>query len=288
MLVEVEIYRDYLSRLPISDHTRRNYLLRVRRYLEWLNEMPDGAKALIDPVERNFAVQEYKVWLLNKGSAANTLNSILAAVDNFYLFKGIGPAKVRRQALPSQAPRALEPDEQKRLLKVIAQSKSLRNKSIALIMLYCGLRIGELCQLNIGDVILTARKRELIVRCGKGAKRRSVPINSELAEHLREYLASLSSSAEAPLLTSQKGNRLSTQGIDYLIRTFGKDSGVEFSSHALRHTCITRLVRAGVDIITVSEIAGHSRLESSRRYSLPTEAVKIGAMERLVDGSAQG
>jgi integrase/recombinase XerC len=55
----------------------------------------------------------------------------------------------------------------------------------------------------------------------------------------------------------------------------------------LRHTCITKLVRAGVDIVTVAEIAGHSRLETSRRYSMPTEAVKAAAMERLNYGSTQ-
>jgi integrase/recombinase XerC len=48
---------------------------------------------------------------------------------------------------------------------------------------------------------------------------------------------------------------------------------------------LTRLVRAGVDIVTVAEIAGHSRLETSRRYSLPTEAVKIAAMEKLLNDS---
>ena len=153
-------------------------------------------------------------------------------------------------------------------------------------MLNCALRIGELNQLNVGDLILTARKREVVVRCGKGTKRRTVPINSELAEVLREYLAGLPADPDAPLFVSQKGNRLSVQGIDYVIRAFGRDAGIDFSAHNLRHSCLTRLIRCGVDIVTVAEIAGHSRLETSRRYSLPTEAVKVSAMERLVDGSA--
>ena len=285
MFTEIESYKNYLDRLPISRHTRRNYLLRVRRYVEWL-EQSGSMKALIDPVERDFAVQDYKSWLLRGGASANTLNSILASIDNFYLFNKLGPAKVKRLDLPAHAPRALEPDEQRRLLKQIAQCKSLRNKAIALIMLNCALRIGELNQLNVGDLILTARKRELVVRCGKGTKRRTVPINSELAEVLREYLADLPADPDAPLFLSQKGNRLSVQGIDYVIRAFGRDAGIDFSAHNLRHSCLTRLIRCGVDIVTVAEIAGHSRLETSRRYSLPTEAVKVSAMERLVDGSA--
>lgn len=282
---ELEDYKCYLDRMPVSIHTRRNYLLRVRSFLEWL-EHSGVEGATIDPVERDFAVHDYKNHLLQRGSAASTLNSVLAAIDNFYIYIGMGPAKVKRQDLPSQAPRALEPEEQRRLVKVIAQSKSLRNRSIALIMLHCGLRISELAQLDVGDVILSARKRELVVRCGKGTKRRVVPINSELAEVLRDYLASAPRGPEAPFFLSQKGNRLSVQAIDYVIRSFGRDAGIDFSSHCLRHTCLTRLVRAGVDIVTVAEIAGHSRLETSRRYSLPTAAVKIAAMEKLANGPA--
>ena len=285
---ELDQYRDYLSRLPVSPHTRRNYLGRVRQYLGWLAGNPDGEKALVDPVERDFAVHDYKMRLLQSGRSSYTVNAVLAALDNFHQYKGIGPAKVQRQDLPAQAPRALEPEEQRRLLKVIAQSKSHRNRVVALIMLHCGLRISEVRQLNIGDIALSARRHELVVRCGKNAKRRVVPINTDLAGSMREYLSSVSGTdPEAPLFTSQKGNRLSVQAIDQIVRQFGRDSGVEFSSHSLRHTCLTRLIRAGIDIVTVAEIAGHSRLETSRRYSLPTEAVKTSAMEKLSYGAAQ-
>ena len=72
------------------------------------------------------------------------------------------------------------------------------------------------------------------MRCGKGTKRRTIPINSELAEVLREYVASLPADPDAHC-SSQKGNRLSVQGIDYVIRAFGRDAGIDFSAHNLRH-----------------------------------------------------
>jgi integrase/recombinase XerC len=288
MLNEIDQYREYLSRLPVSPHTRRNYLGRVKLYLGWLSGSPDCEKALSEPIERDFAVHDYKVSLLQLGRSSYTVNAVLSALDNFYLYKGIGAAKVRRQDLPVQAPRALEAEEQRRLLKVIAQSHSARNKAIALIMLHCGLRISEVRQLNFSDIALTARKHELVVRCGKNDKRRVVPINTDLAVSMREYFSSVGRpDPETQLFTSQKGNRLSVGAIDQIVRRFGRDAGVEFSSHSLRHTCITKLVRAGVDIVTVAEIAGHSRLETSRRYSMPTEAVKAAAMERLNYGSTQ-
>jgi site-specific recombinase XerD len=49
----------------------------------------------------------------------------------------------------------------------------------------------------------------------------------------------------------------------------GVDAQLELSAHVLRHTCLTNLVRAGNDLALIAEIAGHKRLETTRRYSLP-------------------
>jgi integrase/recombinase XerC len=279
MLNEYELH---LSRLPISDHTRRNYLLRVRQYLTWLEQSADGKQALVDPIDRDMAVREFKCWLMQKGKKSTTVNSVLAAVDNFYLFNGLGASKVRRQELPKLAPRALEADEQYRLLKALAKADSIRNRAMAMLMLHCGLRISEVRGLNVSDVLLTARKRELIVRCGKNDKRRSIPINRDAAEVLQEFLAGNQiGHGETPLFVSQKGNRLSSQAIDHVIRAFGQEAGINLSSHRLRHTCLSRLIRLGIDVVTVAEIAGHSRLETTRRYSLPGADVMIAALEKL-------
>jgi integrase/recombinase XerC len=61
----------------------------------------------------------------------------------------------------------------------------------------------------------------------------------------------------------------------------GQDSGLNISAHTLRHTCITNLVRNGNDLVLVAEIAGHKRLETTRRYSLPTAQDREAAMEGL-------
>lgn len=275
-------YEAYLARLPFSRHTRRNYALRVKRFLIWLEDLPDGAKALSEPVERDFVVHEYKNYLLRSGCAANTVNSTLAAMDNFYLYIGIGPAKIKRQELPKQSPRALDKDEQRRFIRAVAGSKSVRNQAIAILMLHCGLRISETAQLNNCDVVLTARKREVTIRCGKNSKHRTVPVNKDAAEVLQQYIDERQKAdPEAPLFLSQKGTRLSLQSIDYLIRQLGKEATLELSAHALRHTFITKLVRANVDIVAIAELAGHGRIETTRRYSLPSQEVMLEAVERL-------
>jgi len=61
----------------------------------------------------------------------------------------------------------------------------------------------------------------------------------------------------------------------------GEEVDVAVSAHTLRHSCLTNLVRRGHDLVLVAEIAGHKRLETTRRYSLPTEGDREAAMESL-------
>ena len=90
---------------------------------------------------------------------------------------------------------------------------------------------------------------------------------------------------DEPLFKSKLGNRMSTSAIDHLIRQFARETGVEMSCHTFRHTMIRSLVKMGIDICTVAEIAGHSRLETTRRYSLPSANDKLLAVEKLDYGA---
>ena len=59
------------------------------------------------------------------------------------------------------------------------------------------------------------------------------------------------------------------------------EAHVAFSAHILRHTFATNLIRQGTDLVLVAELTGHARLETVRRYSLPTEADLQAAIEAL-------
>ncbi len=67
------------------------------------------------------------------------------------------------------------------------------------------------------------------------------------------------------------------------MRRLGEEANLELplSAHVLRHTCMTNLVRAGNDLVLVAEIAGHKRLETTRRYSLPSQTDREAAMEGI-------
>ena len=85
-----------------------------------------------------------------------------------------------------------------------------------------------------------------------------------------------------PMRRKRKGQRLSARAVDLAVRRLGRAADVSLSAHTLRHTCLTGLVRAGHDLVLVAELAGHSRLETTRRYSLPSDTDRQAAMDALV------
>jgi integrase/recombinase XerC len=75
---------------------------------------------------------------------------------------------------------------------------------------------------------------------------------------------------------------MSARAVDLVLRRLALDAHLQLSAHTLRHTCLTNLVRSGADVVLVAEIAGHRRLDTTRRYSLPSQADKDAALEAVL------
>jgi integrase/recombinase XerC len=191
---------------------------------------------------------------------------------------------VRREELPARAPKALSEEQQRRLLRMCDRVPA-RDRAIVVVLLYTGLRLAELVALDVEDVRLSARKGLVVVRSGKGDAYREVPLNAlvrqVLAEEWLEERPKLAAECERALFVGRSGRRLSKRSVDDVVRGLGKDAGVRLSAHLLRHTFLTRMVRQGSDLVLVAELAGHRRLETTRRYSLPSDADRLLAVERL-------
>ena len=152
-----------------------------------------------------------------------------------------------------------------------------------MLMLFTALRISEAVALDVDDVRITTRKGVLAVM-GKGEMQREVPLNALVRQVLDEWLEQrsvLAREGERALWISRTGGRLSARSADRDVRMVAAGAGLELSAHTLRHTCLTGLVRRGNDLVMVAELAGHQKLETTRRYTLPSAADRQRAVEDL-------
>jgi site-specific recombinase XerD len=278
-------YVAWLEGRPLAARSRQAYGHQVRRYLTWLGDRsPVDGDPLADEAARDWAVRDYKRHLkaVERWKPAS-VNLALAALDSFYTQIGLGRPVVRREELPARAPRALTEEQQRRLLRM-AERASARDRAIVVTLLYTGLRLAELVALDPGDVRLSARKGVVVVRSGKGDAYREVPLNALVRQVLEEWLGErkrLAAEGERAVFVGRGARRLSKRSVDDVVRGLGEDAGVKLSAHVLRHTFLTRMVRQGSDLVLVAELAGHRRLETTRRYSLPSDADRLLAVERL-------
>lgn len=281
-------YERWLQKQPLSENTKRTYRTRARGFFEYLAATPaEYGDPLADEHARDYAARDYKSHLKTVGRAKpSSVNLSLAAIDSFYRFLGMGKPDVGREELPGVAPGALSPEEQKRFLRAVERSDSARDQAIARTLFFAGLRVSELVGLDTSDVTISARKGRVIVRSGKGDAYREVALNAEAREALDRWLAEreeFPGADSSALFLNLRGRRLSSRAVDLIVRKLGKEAAIEkpVSAHVLRHTCMTNLVRNGNDLVLVAEIAGHKRLETTRRYSLPSEADRQAAMEAI-------
>ena len=264
-------------------------------FVSWLAGSEHGAEALRAESVRDWAVRDYKRYLKkSRRQAPASVNQALAAIDNFYRSLGQGRPEVKREELPRTAPRSLTGAEQRRFLRAVAARPSARDRAIGTVFFYTGLRLAELTELDIADLSMSARRGRLRVRSGKGDAYREVPLNSACRASLDEWLekraAQLSGLAEAAgpgtgteaLWLSRAGGRMSARAVDLAVRRLAAEARLELSAHTLRHTALTNLVRSGADVVMVAEIGGHRRLDTVRRYSLPSEADKDAALEAVL------
>jgi len=233
-------YQRTLARAPLAAASRAKYTARVRGFLAWLDTAgrdPDlDGDPLTDPVARDGAVRDWRAWAWAKTTARlqpATINNTLAAIDDFYTRRGLGPATARREALPRRAPKAVGSRDITRYLRTVEHCGSTRNTVVALLPFYAGLRIGEVVGLDVTDVSLSARKGTLRVR-GKGrdgGKLRELPLTRpELRTALTDWLDQRPTwphAQESPaLLLNRRGGRLFDRAARTIITDLGEHVGL--------------------------------------------------------------
>jgi site-specific recombinase XerD len=142
---------------------------------------------------------------------------------------------------------------------------SLRDRILLVVMYSCGLRTGEVSRLKIQDI--DSGRMMIHVHQSKGRKDRYVPISPLILPPLREYYK-IYRPVNYLFNGCKSGFPLSRQGIQSIFQAAVKKCNIlkRVSPHTLRHTYATHLLEFGMDIVTIKELLGHERIETTMVY----------------------
>ncbi len=191
-------------------------------------------------------------------------------------FQGVQPAEE-----VELAPRWLDQADVNRLLRQAERMvntaatahwrrQAARDQAMIALMLRAGLRVGEVVSLDARDIEIGQRSGRVIIRSGKGGKRREIPLSIEARRSLAFWLElRQASQPDEPLFNGKSGERLTRRQVERRITEIGRLAGIELTPHQLRHTFVKSALDRGAQMIYVQKLAGHARAETTARYGTP-------------------
>ena len=272
---------DYLRRL---EATRGNDVPKKRARLQQ-HIVPLLGKVPLDRLSP-FDLERFKAARLKRGAQPATVNRDLSTLSHLYSMAidwgwvSARPVKIALLAEENARTTYLTVAEITRLLAAALHHENPQLYPFVRIALGTSMRRGEILRLQKHDVDL---QRHLLHIPQAKSGPREQPMTADLVDYLTGYIASLD--AEIPwLFPSARSQSGHTENLFWSWRSLLRDAGLNPTlvvRHTLRHTVITHLVQAGVDLPTVQRISGHKDLSMVLRYAHQSGTHIQEAMETL-------
>ena len=144
-----------------------------------------------------------------------------------------------------------------------------RDILIVTLLLYTGIRKGELLALRVQDIDFEKRTLFINGKTSKSKKSRFIPLHFTLITHLKVYLKERQqrkSHCDALIISSKNDKALTQYGLKHWVDKYIKLSGVKFHIHRFRHTFACCLAKENADIISIMNVMGHSTTQMTERY----------------------
>jgi integrase/recombinase XerC len=273
-------YEEHLAMVRnLSDNSIRGYVGDLESFLAHMERL--------NVLEfKDLSIEHIRSWLANMqttGVARSTLTrrivSIRAftnwAATNGWLSSDLG-ANLAIPKAHRTLPEILNVDEAAQVLKALEvkageeqSAINLRDLAILEVLYASGIRVSELCGLNLGDI---DQSRNTLSVIGKGDRQRVVPLGIPAGKALQNYLSNArgeflnNKSADAVFLGT-RGKRIDQRTVREVVYEAMKAVGATMGPHGLRHSAATHLLEGGADLRTVQEILGHASLATTQIYT---------------------
>ena len=260
----------------LSPHTIEAYRSDLAQFAEWASR----SKVVdLDEIDRRL-LRRFVAWLSQNRYAHRSISrkaSAVRALLRWALHRDLiaaNPADgLAAPKLDRPLPRVLKEDAAEALIELPLDDdpRGVRDRAILELLYGSGLRVSELCGLDVGDV--NVRDGRLRVT-GKGRKERRLPMTPQAAESIRTYVAEARPSlmkegaaAEDALFLNSRGTRMGARSVRDRVARYSSEIGGAVGPHALRHSFATHLLDGGADLRIVQELLGHENLATTQIYT---------------------
>ena len=260
----------------VSPQTIDAYKRDINQYLGYLND--SGIKNL-SKIKSNH-IRDYIRVLNDGGMAPASISRIISSIRSYHKYLSSenildkNPVLViNNPKLPKKLPDVLSEREISLIIGSIDESSQFYQRDKAIIeMLYsCGIRVSEICNLEMSNLFL---EDELIRVMGKGNKERLLPLGNRSRIYLDNYLLNsrlkyIKKTKSSFVFVSRNGNQLTRAMVNIILNKWVDISGLRkpVSPHKLRHSFATHLLEGGADLRFVQALLGHSDISTTQIYT---------------------
>lgn len=276
----INSYKDYLEvERGYSNYTLQNYMNDIDEFIQFLNKKKYNGISKCTVNIARFYIMELSKKQLKATSISRKLSS-LRGLYRFMVREGIIDMNIFTEVTsPKEAkklPKMLYVDEIEAMFDSIDCKTAIGKRNYCILeMLYdTGLRVSELCNLEISDLDYS---RNYIKVLGKGKKERIIPMIESLKNALYDYITFsrselLMKSKEErtnKLFLNQRGKALTTRGVRVILDEITNQTSekIKIHPHMIRHTFATHLLNGGADLRSVQSLLGHVNLSTTQIYT---------------------
>lgn len=272
---------DYIETLSLERGRSDNTLNAYRSDLRQFTLFAEGLKVSSITEVTPDTIKKFFAFLDDCGLRVTSTARYYSSLKGFFLYlitdgrlKNSPLARLAAPKMRRKLPETLSVQEMFDLIAAPDESKTLglRDRAMLETLYACGLRVSELINLKMNDLLL---EEGLVRVLGKGDKERITPIGSSAMQWLAEYF-SRSRPLLAKLKTSEnyvflnvRGKRLSRMGVWKIINGYALQAGIKqhIHPHLFRHSFATHLIEGGADLRAVQEMLGHADIATTQIYT---------------------